>query len=73
MLPGFLWLYDHAAYRKGTLTQKALYYAHCFLPLLGAFLCVGGTYGVVQLIINAYADHSIGVLYLSSRYEVYSD
>jgi Transmembrane amino acid transporter protein len=59
-LPGFLWLYDYAAYRKGSLGQKLLYCAHCFLPLLGAFLCVGGTYGVVQLIINAYADHEIG-------------
>ncbi|KAE9380759.1 putative N amino acid transport system protein [Stipitochalara longipes BDJ] len=59
-LPGFLWLYDHGAYRKGDLGQKAMYYAHCFLPFLGAFLCVGGTYGVVQLIINAYADHEIG-------------
>jgi hypothetical protein len=42
--------------------QKALYYAHCFLPLLGLFMCVGGTYGVVQLIINAYADSEIGKL-----------
>jgi Transmembrane amino acid transporter protein len=61
-LPGFLWLYDHGAYRKGNITQKALYYAHCFLPLLGLFMCVGGTYGVVQLIINAYADSEIGKL-----------
>ncbi|KAH7346293.1 putative N amino acid transport system protein [Rhexocercosporidium sp. MPI-PUGE-AT-0058] len=27
--------------------QKATYYAHCTLPPLGAFLCVGGTYAAV--------------------------
>lgn len=59
-LPGCLWLYDFAHYRKGSLGQKMLYAAHSFLPLLGAFLCVGGTYGVVQLIINAYANGEIG-------------
>jgi hypothetical protein len=37
-----------------------MYWAHWFLPTLGAFLCVGGTYGVVQSIINAYADGQIG-------------
>jgi hypothetical protein len=26
--------------------QKAKCYAHCFLPLLGTFLCVGGRMGV---------------------------
>lgn len=60
MLPGALWLYDHGHYKNGTMGQKAAYYAHWFLPVLGAFLCVGGTYGVVQSIINAYADGEIG-------------
>ncbi|KAF8857987.1 hypothetical protein BDZ45DRAFT_409768 [Acephala macrosclerotiorum] len=59
-LPGFLWLYDHERYRKGSIGQQAMWWAHAFLPLLGAFLCVGGTYGTVQLIINAYADGQIG-------------
>jgi len=61
-LPGFLWLHDFPHYRTGTFTQKAIYYAHCFLPLLGAFLCVGGTYGVVQQIVNAEAAGTIGML-----------
>jgi hypothetical protein len=59
-LPGFLWLHDHGAYRSGSMAQKAMYWAHWFLPVLGAFLCVGGTYGTVQSIINAYADGQIG-------------
>jgi hypothetical protein len=60
MLPGFMWLYDHGAYRKGSMGQKLMYYAHFFLPVLGLFLCVGGTYGVAQLIIDAYATGQIG-------------
>ena len=60
MLPGFMWLYDHSEYRKGAMSHKLMYYAHWFLPLLGLFICVGGTYGVVQLIINAYANGEIG-------------
>ena len=59
-LPGCLWLYDHGAYRKGTMLQKLIWAFHVFLPFLGAFLCVGGTYGVVQSIITAYADGEIG-------------
>ncbi|RDW85501.1 hypothetical protein BP5796_03826 [Coleophoma crateriformis] len=59
-LPGALWLYDHSHYRSGTVGQKAIYWAHWFLPVLGAFLCIGGTYGVVQEIIDAYAAGTIG-------------
>jgi len=59
-LPGFLWLYDHKAYRSGTMLQKLIYALHAFLPVLGLFICVGGTYGVVESIIAAYADGEIG-------------
>ncbi|PSS22273.1 hypothetical protein M430DRAFT_49421 [Amorphotheca resinae ATCC 22711] len=59
-LPGFLWLSDFKHYRKGSVRQRVEFWSHWFLPLLGAFLCVGGTYGVVQLIIDAYADNQIG-------------
>lgn len=65
-LPGCLWLYDHGAYRRGTVGQKAMYYAHCILPPLGAFLCVGGTYATVQLIIDAYDNGLIGMFSLIS-------
>jgi hypothetical protein len=61
-LPGFLWLHDHGHYRRGSLVQKIIWGMHAFLPFLGAFLCVGGTYGVVQSIIAAYADGEIGEL-----------
>jgi hypothetical protein len=61
-LPGCLWLYDFWHYKKGTFVQKMLFGLHCFLPLLGAFICVGGTYAVVQEIIDAYANGTIGEL-----------
>ncbi|EPE25402.1 hypothetical protein GLAREA_01314 [Glarea lozoyensis ATCC 20868] len=60
MLPGALWIHDHGHYKSGTMVQKAKYWAHWFLPVLGLFICVGGTYGVVQSIISAYASGQIG-------------
>ena len=54
----FLALQERYSWTKGD-----IFYAHCFLPLLGAFLCAGGAYGVVQLIINAYANGEIGQFY----------
>ncbi|CAL3969469.1 unnamed protein product [Diplocarpon coronariae] len=60
MLPGGLWLHDHTSYRRGSIGQKALYYAHAFLIPLGGFMCVGGTYGTVQSIIDAYGNGLIG-------------
>jgi len=59
-LPGALWLSDHKGYRTGSVGRQAAYWFHWFLQPLALFMCVGGTYGVVQLIISAYADHEIG-------------
>jgi hypothetical protein len=42
-IPGILWLYDFSSYRKGSLWQKAQYGFHCFLVVLGLFICIGGT------------------------------
>lgn len=41
--------------------EQVAYWAHWLLVFLGAFLCVGGTYGVVQEIIDAYALGIIGM------------
>jgi hypothetical protein len=59
-LPGWLWLYDHWDYRKGSLWQKIQFGFHWFLILLGLFFLVGGTYGVVKQIIAAYDSGLIG-------------
>lgn len=66
-LPGGLWLYDYGHYRKGTVGQQAMFWAHVLLVLLGAFFCVGGTYSVVELIKEAYASGKIGEFYFPRR------
>ena len=58
-LPGWLWIYDHKDYYKGTWMQKILYGLHVLMILLSIFLCIGGTYGVIVQIMDAYRDGSI--------------
>jgi hypothetical protein len=60
MMPAWFWLYDHGSWRTASIGKMIAYWLHWGLLLLGAFFCVGGTYGTVQLIINAYADGEIG-------------
>ncbi|KAF2027783.1 hypothetical protein EK21DRAFT_102251 [Setomelanomma holmii] len=55
-LPGWLWIYDHADYWKGTLWQKTLYMLHVVLILISIFLTIGGTYGVIVQILDAYRN-----------------
>jgi len=45
---------------KGSVLQQVAYWLHVALIPLGMFICVGGTYGVVELIIQAYATGLIG-------------
>ncbi|KAH8671161.1 transmembrane amino acid transporter protein-domain-containing protein [Xylariales sp. PMI_506] len=59
-IPGILWLYDFRDYRKGTAWQKTQYAFHCFLIVLGLFVCIGGTYSTVLSIKQAYASGEIG-------------
>jgi hypothetical protein len=58
-LPGYLWIYDHKSYWKGTVCQRVLYMLHVLLILLSVFLTIGGTYGVIAQILDAYADGTI--------------
>ncbi|KIV85983.1 hypothetical protein PV11_01628 [Exophiala sideris] len=62
-LPGWLWCYDHPQYWRGTFLQKTLYAFHVFLIVLGIFVTVGGTYAVVQSIVDAYASGQIGAAF----------
>lgn len=63
-LPGWLWLYDHGDYKRGTLLQKVIYVLHVGMVLLGLFFLVGATYGVVMQIKAAYATGQIGMSHL---------
>ncbi|KAL2825503.1 transmembrane amino acid transporter protein-domain-containing protein [Aspergillus cavernicola] len=61
ILPGWLWIYDHSQYRtSGTLRQKVVYWLHVALIPLGAFVTIGGTYGVGLQIRDAYSSGVIG-------------
>ncbi|KAI3395897.1 hypothetical protein diail_682 [Diaporthe ilicicola] len=59
-LPGYLWVYDHQHYRRGNWWQVTVYWLNWLMILLAVFLTTGGTYGVVQNIIDAYAQGLIG-------------
>jgi hypothetical protein len=40
--------------------KMAMWYGHWLLAAVGAFTCVGGTYAVIDQIIQAYANGMIG-------------
>ncbi|KAI9045352.1 putative neutral amino acid permease [Aspergillus affinis] len=58
-LPGLLWLYSHDHYRRGNVMRKVVYGLHVGIVLLGAFMAVGGTYGVIVQIMDAYKSGKI--------------
>ena len=60
ILPGYLWIHDHRGYLRGGAGKKIVFVLHGLMMLLGTFLCVGGTYGVVEEILGAYASGLIG-------------
>jgi hypothetical protein len=61
-LPGWLWCHDNMAWRKGKFWQQGVFWVTAFMIPLGMFICVGGTYGVVVQIKDAYATGRIGEL-----------
>ncbi|KAK5174386.1 uncharacterized protein LTR77_001466 [Saxophila tyrrhenica] len=60
MLPGYLWVYDHPHWRSGGAEKMIVYYLHVGMIALGAFICIGGTYGVAIEIKGAYDSGLIG-------------
>ena len=50
------------AWRRGTLRQQVVFWITAAMIPLGMFICVGGTYGVVVQIKEAYASGRIGEL-----------
>ncbi|KAK6853035.1 Amino acid transporter- transmembrane [Apiospora arundinis] len=63
IMPGFLYLHDFAAYRKGTLLQKAKWILHICLILLGIFVTICGTYATIVSIKEAYNNGEIGAAF----------
>ncbi|KAJ5131613.1 neutral amino acid permease [Penicillium atrosanguineum] len=60
ILPAYLWMYDHKDYRSGTLFKQTVYWLHCLMLFVGGFMTVGGFYGVIQSILDAYKNGEIG-------------
>ena len=60
MLPGYLWIHDHKDWARGSILQQIVFGLHILMILLGTFLLIGGTYGIVEEIIAAYHDGLIG-------------
>ncbi|KAK6207058.1 hypothetical protein LQW54_007486 [Pestalotiopsis sp. IQ-011] len=59
-LPGWLWCHDHGHYRRGNVWQITTYYLRVLMIAFGLFMTIGGTYTVIQEIIDAYASGTIG-------------
>jgi hypothetical protein len=59
-LPGWLWCYDHMAWRRGRFWERVVFWITAAMIPLGVFVCVGGTYGVVVQIKDAYGSGRIG-------------
>jgi len=59
-LPPAAWLLDYWGYWKGTFWQKMFWAAQVISFLCGFLVIVGGTYGTVKQIVQAYADGTIG-------------
>lgn len=60
VLPPWLWIFDHGDWRTASIMKACVYYAHCIWVLLGLFMTVGGTYGIIQSVIDAYNSGEIG-------------
>jgi hypothetical protein len=54
-----LWIYSHQHYRQGSVGRLVIYGLHVGMILLGVFMTIGGTYGVVVQIMDAYRDGKI--------------
>lgn len=65
-LPGWLWVHDHKDWMRGSVVRQVAFWLHALLIPLGLFFLIGGTYGVIEQIIAAYADGQISE-YLKSR------
>lgn len=60
VLPPWLWMFDHGDWRTASVAKAGVYYLHCVWVLLGVFMTVGGTYGIIQSVIAAYDSGEIG-------------
>ncbi|KAF9885005.1 hypothetical protein FE257_000828 [Aspergillus nanangensis] len=60
ILPPWLWIFDHGHWRSASLIKACVYYMHWIWILIGVFMTVGGTYGILQSVVDAYNSGAIG-------------
>ncbi|PKY05992.1 transmembrane amino acid transporter [Aspergillus campestris IBT 28561] len=61
ILPPWLWIFDHGEWRTSSSPVKmVVYYLHWVWVLIGVFMTVGGTYGILQSVVDAYRSGDIG-------------
>ncbi|KXJ88988.1 transmembrane amino acid transporter protein-domain-containing protein [Microdochium bolleyi] len=65
VFPAMLWMYDfkHFNASGASTAQRARYFAHAAIALLGLFMVVAGTYGVALAIQDAYATGMIAKVF----------
>lgn len=60
ILPPFLWFSLHEGYRTGTAGQRALWWLHVAIVVLGLFLSIGGTYANISNIVDQFKAGQVG-------------
>ncbi|KAK5690805.1 hypothetical protein LTR97_011966 [Elasticomyces elasticus] len=60
VVPPLLWFSLHVEYRKGSLREQALWWAHVGMLLMGLFLTIGGTYANISNIIDQFHEGKVG-------------
>lgn len=60
VLPPFLWFSLHPGYRTGTAAQRAFWWLHVVIVLLGLFLSIGGTYANISNIVDQFRAGQVG-------------
>ncbi|SPO06523.1 related to neutral amino acid permease [Cephalotrichum gorgonifer] len=63
ILPAWLWVHDHGDWRTASPMKAVAYYLHWLMALLGVFMTVGGTYGIIDSVIAAYREGTIGSVF----------
>lgn len=63
VLPPFLWFSLHPGHRTGTWRQRALWWLHVGIVLLGLFLSVGGTYANISNIVDQFRTGQVGTVF----------
>ncbi|KAK5742128.1 hypothetical protein LTS12_024372 [Elasticomyces elasticus] len=60
VVPPLLWFSLHVEYRKGSIREQGLWWAHVGMLVMGLFLTVGGTYANISNIIDQFHEGKVG-------------